>query len=141
MNRQEQNKATVQQWVEAGWNQGKVEIFDQLYAPGYTLHDPTAPNLQGGAAFKAFVGQFRSAMPDLHFRVDEMVAEQDKVVWRFTATGTHRGTLMGIPASGKPIHISGMVCSRFEEGKWVEDYTNWDTLGMLQQIGAIPALA
>jgi predicted ester cyclase len=70
-----------------------------------------------------------------------MIAEGDKVVWRWRITGTHRGELNGIPPTGKPISITGIVISRFAGGKWAEDYVNWDTLGMLQQIGVVPVLA
>jgi predicted ester cyclase len=70
-----------------------------------------------------------------------MMAEGDKVVWRWCITGTHAGELMGIPPTGKSIKISGIVISRFANGKWAEDYVNWDTLGMLQQIGVVPAMA
>jgi predicted ester cyclase len=70
-----------------------------------------------------------------------MVAEGDKVAWRWRITGTHSGDLMGIPPTGKPINITGIVVSRFAQGKWAEDYVNWDTLGMFQQIGVVPAMA
>jgi predicted ester cyclase len=77
-------------------------------------------------------------MPDLHLTIEEMVAEGDKVVWRLTGTGPHRGDFMGIPATQRSITVPGIVITRFEGGKWAEDFALWDQLGMLQQLGVIP---
>jgi steroid delta-isomerase-like uncharacterized protein len=138
----EQNKSIVQRWVEGGWNQGNLALVDELYTADYMIHDPTTPNFPGGhAAFKQFVTTLRIGFPDIHVTIEDMMAEADKVVWRWRITGTHSGTLMGIPPTGRPINITGIVISRFANGKWAEDYVNWDTLGMLQQIGAVPAMA
>jgi predicted ester cyclase len=74
--------------------------------------------------------------------VEEVVAEGNRVAGRFTMRGTHAGTLFGIPATGKAVGVGVMVIARFDEaGKWVEDWANWDQLGMLQQLGVIPAPA
>lgn len=135
----EQNKSIVHRWVEGGWNQGNLALVDELYTTDYFIHDPATPDFQGGqAAFKQFVNNLRTGFPDLHVTVEDMIAEGDKVVWRWRITGTHRGEINGIPATGKPISITGIVFSRFAGGKWAEDYVNWDTLGMLQQIGVVP---
>ena len=136
----EQNKAMVRRWVDGGWNSGDLSLVDEMYAPNYMIHDPSQPDFSGGAeAFKGFVSAFRAGLPDIHFKVEELVAEGDMVAWRFTTTGTHEGELLGIPPTGKRTMVTGLVISRFEGGKWAEDYVNWDTLGMLQQLGAIPA--
>lgn len=138
----EQNKSIVRRWVEGGWNQGNLALVDELYAADYMIHDPSAPDFPGGhAAFKQFVTTLRTAFPDIHVTVADMMAEGDKVTWRWTITGTHTGDLKGIPPTGKPIRITGIVLSRFALGKWAEDYVNWDTLGMMQQIGVVPAMA
>jgi predicted SnoaL-like aldol condensation-catalyzing enzyme len=78
-------KAMVKNWVAEGWNKGNLTLVDQMYAPNFTIHDPTAPNLTGADAFKQFVTAFRVALPDIQFTVEDMAAEGDKVVWRFTA--------------------------------------------------------
>ena len=82
---------------------------------------------------------FRTAFPDLHFTIEDMVAEDDKVTWRATTRGTHGGELMGIPPTGKPAVVASVIVSRFDGGKWAEDWVMIDTLGMLQQLGVIPA--
>jgi steroid delta-isomerase-like uncharacterized protein len=138
----EQNKSIVYRWVEGGWNEGNLALVDELYTADYMIHDPSTPDFPGGqAAFKQFVANLQTGYPDIHVTIEDMMAEGDKVVWRWRITGTHTGELMGIPPTGKSIKISGIVISRFANGKWAEDYVNWDTLGMLQQIGVVPAMA
>ncbi|MFN8458027.1 MAG: ester cyclase [Anaerolineae bacterium] len=135
----EQNKSMVHRWVEGGWNQGNLALVDELFAADYMIHDPQVPDFPGGqAAFKQFVTNLRTPFPDIHVTVEDMLAEGDQVAWRWTITGTHKADLNGIPPTGKPVRITGIVLSRFVKGKWTEDYVNWDMLGMLQQIGAIP---
>ena len=134
----EQNKAIVRRWVDGGWNGGNFGLVDEFYADDYTLHDPAMP-IHGRAGFKQYVAMYRSVFPDLHFTIEDMLAEADTVAWRITARGTHKGALMGIPPSDKPVAISAIIISRFVDGKWAEDWANIDMLGMLQQIGAIPA--
>jgi steroid delta-isomerase-like uncharacterized protein len=138
----EQNKSIVHRWVEGGWNQGNLALVDELYTADYMIHDPSTPNFPGGhAAFKQFVSNLQTGYPDIHVTIEDIMAEGDKVVWRWHITGTHTGELMGISPTGRPISITGIVISRFDNGKWAEDYVNWDTLGMLQQIGVAPAMA
>ena len=134
----EPNKAIVSRWVACGWNTGDLSLVDEFYAD-YTLHSPGMPDVQGTEAFKAFVTRYRTAFPDIHFTIEDLVADGDKVAWRATTRGTHRGELMGIPPTGKPIVVSSSIVSRFEGGKWAEDWVLIDMLGMLQQLGVIPA--
>ena len=138
----EQNKSIVRRWVENGWNKGNLALVDELYTPDYTLHDAqaTAP-VNSAAAFKQYVMSYRTAMPDLHFAIDDLVAEGDKVAWRFTARGTQTGPLGTLPPTGKKAVVTGTVTSRFTGGKWCEDYINLDVLGMMQQLGVIPMMA
>ena len=134
----EQNKAIVSRWVAGGWNNGDLSLVDEFYTADYTSHSPGAPDVQGQDAFKAFVTMYRTAFPDIHFTLEDLVADGDKVAWRATTRGTHRGELMGIPPTGKPIVASSSIVSRFENGKWAEDWVLIDTIGMLQQLGVIP---
>jgi steroid delta-isomerase-like uncharacterized protein len=135
----EANKAVIRQWVETGWNHGDFSTINNIYAADYAYNDPSAPPLpKGPQAIMGVVSTYRGAFPDVRMTIEDMVSEGDKVVWRWTVTGTHNGPLMGIPASGKSVRLSGIVISRFVNGKWAEDWANWDTLGMLQQIGAAP---
>ncbi len=82
---------------------------------------------------------FRAAYSDGRITVDDQVAEGDKVASRWTGRGTHDGQLMGIAPTGRRVTVPGVTVSRLENGKVVEEWTNWDTLGMLRQIGAVPA--
>jgi len=135
----EENKALVRRQFEAIWNGGNLALIDELYAPNYTNHDPANPDqAPGPAGFTQRVGLYRTALPDLHLTVEDQVAEDDRVVTRWTASGTHQGDLMGIPPTGKSVSVTGMLISRIESGKFVEEWVNWDTLGLLRQVGAVP---
>ena len=94
--------------------------------------------VKSSEALKQYVSTYRNAFPDLHFTIDDLVAEGDKVVWRFTSKGTHQGNFMGLPPTGKTSIVTGMVLFRLENSRIVEAYVNFDTLGLLQQLGIIP---
>jgi steroid delta-isomerase-like uncharacterized protein len=135
----EQNKSIVRRWVEEGWNKGALSVVDQLYAPNYVQHEPSPARVTSSEALKQYVSGYRTAFPDLHFSIDDLVAENDKVVWRFTSTGTQKGPFMGIPATGKQGTVTGMVMFRFDASRIAEGWVNIDALGLLQQLGIIPA--
>jgi len=138
----EDNKALIRRQFEAIWNGGNLNVIDELYAPNYTNHDPANPDqAPGPAGFIQRVSLYRTALPDLHLTIDDQVAEGDRVVTRWTGSGTHRGDLLGIPPTGRSVSVTGMLISRIEGGKFVEEWVNWDTLGLLQQVGAVPAPA
>jgi steroid delta-isomerase-like uncharacterized protein len=138
----EQNKSIVRRWIEEGWNKGNVGVVDQFYAADVVQHDPGSPApVTSSAALKQYVGVFLTAWPDLHFTIDDLIAEGDKVLWRFTGRGTQTGPLMNIPPSGKVGEATGMALFRLADGKIAEAWVNYDMLGLLQQIGAIPAMA
>jgi steroid delta-isomerase-like uncharacterized protein len=134
----EQNKSIVRRWVEEGWNKGNLAVIDQVYAGNYIQHEPSPMQVTSSEALKQYVGGYRTAFPDLHFTNDDLVAEGDKVVWRFTSTGTQTGAFMGIPATGKTGTVTGMVMFRLENSRIVEGWVNIDALGLLQQLGVIP---
>ena len=133
----EENKANDRRLIEEGWNQGNTAVFDELLAANYVAHDPTGP-IHGPEGFKQFYATYRTAFPDTHLAIEDQIAEGDKVTTRWTGTGTHQGPLMGIPPSGKHVTVTGITITRFADGKAVEAWFNFDALGMLQQIGAIP---
>ena len=135
----EQNKSIVYRWVEAAWNHGDFSQAGQLYPAEYLLHDTSSPApIRGSAGLCGFISAFRSAMPDLHMTIEQIVAEGDSVAWRFRVQGTQTGALQAIPASGRKVDITGEVFSRFKDGLWVEDYSNADQFTMLIQLGVIP---
>ena len=138
----EQNKALVRRTLEEIWNKGNLAVADELIAPNHVAHDPASLNPGSGPeATKQQASTYRTAFPDLHITIEDQVAEGDQVVTRWTATGTHRGDLMGIAPTGKQMTITGINISRIAGGKAQEDWTNWDTIGMMQQLGAVPQVA
>ena len=135
----EQNKISIRRWVEVAWNNGNLAIADEVYSTDYLLHDPAGP-IHGPEALKQFVATFRTAYPDIHATIEDMIAEESKVVWRYIVRGTHQGEFMGIAPTGKSITLTGILISRFADDKVVEDWNNYDALGMLQQLGVIPSM-
>ena len=133
----EENKAIDRRLTEEGWNQGNTAIFDEFLAADFLGHDPSGP-LHGPEGFTQLYATYRTAFPDTHLTIEDQIAEGDMVVSRLTATGTHQGPLMGIPPSGKRVTITGTTILRYASGKVAEAWYEYDALGMLQQIGAIP---
>ena len=140
MDKVEENKAIVRRAFEEVWNQGKLDVIDEIFAIDYVGHMPGSPDLHGPKGFKQFVTMNRTAFPDIQFTVEDQIAEGDKVVIRWSSTGTHKGELMGIPPTGVQVTSTGIGISRISGGKAVEDWDNWDALGMLQQLGVIPPM-
>jgi len=132
------NKAVVSMFVEEVINQGRLERADDLVAMDFVELDPLPGQRQGREGLKEVIGQMRSAFPDIHWVLDEMVAEDDKVFSRFTWSGTHRGAFLGIPATGRSIRVTGMVLDRIAEGKMAESRILMDRLSLMQQMGVIP---
>ena len=135
----EANVAVARRVFDDLFSQGKFDAADEIYAPNHTSHDPQAPGINGAAAMKHYIGAFRSAFPDLHLMIADEIAEGDKIVTRVTARGTHQGSFMGIAPTGKHAVVTGIVIDRFANGKTVEAWNNLDDLGLLQQLGVIPA--
>jgi steroid delta-isomerase-like uncharacterized protein len=119
---------------------GKYDVVDELVAPGAIGHDPAQPGpIAGPEAVKESARGYRAAFPDLSFTVDQTVEQGEYVATRWTSRGTHKGELFGIAATGKEATVSGITIDRWQNGKVVESWTNWDTLGLLQQLGAVPS--
>ena len=133
----QQNKALARRIFDEMESKGNLAIADETFAGDFVNHTPFGEN-HGPEGAKQFVKMLRSAFPDLHATVEDQVAEGDKVATRFTARGTHKGELNGIPASGNTMEISGIVISRFANGKIIEQWGNPDVFGLMRQIGAIP---
>ena len=134
------NKELSRRILEEVWNNRNLDAVDDLIAADFVQHDPQAPAaVRGSEAYKQFVRYYLDAFHDLRFTVEDQISEGQNVATRWTVTGTHNGDLRGIAATGHRISLTGMTCSRVVDGKFVESWSNWDTLGMLQQLGAIPA--
>jgi steroid delta-isomerase-like uncharacterized protein len=138
----EANKALVRRWFEEVWNQGREATIDELFAAngvGYGLGDTDAA-LRGPDGFKPFVRNLRGALPDIHMKIEDCLAEGEKVTVRITVEGTHKGGQLGVAPTGRRIHIEGIVVVRIVNGQIVEGWNSWDQLGLLRQIGALPAV-
>jgi len=138
----ENNKTLIRRVYEETINQGNLALLDELYSSDYVEHDPNYPQpVLGAEGLKQYFQTFRTAFPDLHLAIEDLVGEGDTVAVRQTARGTHQGELFGIPPTGKQITVTGMTIHRFVNGKPVESWVNSDSLGMLQQLGVIPAMS
>lgn len=141
-NMSEQNKAAARRFFEL-WESGNTDQFDEVVAADAVDHDPQRPfpDDRGAEAARKTAEMFLAAFPDTAYTIEQQVAEGDLVVTRWIARGTHEGELMGIPATQKSVEVSGIAIDRFSDGKIVESWGNWDTIGLMQQLGAIPAPA
>jgi len=133
------NKAVIQTFIEEVLNQQRLERADDLVNQNFVELDPLPGQQQGREGLKAILRVLWSAFPDMHWVVNEMVAEADKVVTRFVWTGTHRGAFLGIPAAGRSVEVKGVVIDRLEDGKMADSRILMDTMGLMQQLGVIPA--
>ena len=135
----EEHKALVRRFVEEVQNRGDLASLDELCAPDFVNHSapPGVPPTREGLVQLTAV--FRQAFPDGRMAIEDMLAEGDKVVTRKTFRGTHQGDLMGLPPTGRRVEIGLIDIVRVVDGKVVEHWNAVDNLGMLQQLGAIPA--
>src|SRR5271165_2848184 len=134
-----ENKTVITRFVEEVINQGQLERVDDLVAVDFVELDPLRGQQQGREGLKQVIKAFRSAFPDIHWAIEEMVGEGDKVFSRFTWHGTHRGEFFGVPATGRQISVKGMVVDRVVAGKMVDSRILMDGLGMMTQLGVIPS--
>jgi len=133
------NKTVIRMFIEDVINQGRLDRADDIVREDFVELDPLPGQSQGREGLKEVIRQMRCAFPDIHWIVDEMLAEDDKVFTRFTWSGTHRDAFLGVPATGRPITVKGMVIDRLVAGKMADSRILMDTLGMMQQLGALPA--
>ena len=132
------NRVVVQRFLEEVINQGRLEQANEIVAEDFVELDPLPGQRQGREGLKEVIGMLRAAFPDMHWVVDEMIAEGEKVVTRFTWTGTQQGTFMGMPATGRSVAVKGVVIDRIVGGMMTDSRILMDTMGMVQQLGAIP---
>ncbi len=135
------NKSVIRTFIEDVINQGRLERADDIVIGDFVELDPLPGQAQGKEGLKEMIRQMRSAFPDIRWIVDEMLAEGDKVFTRFTWSGTHQGAFLGVPATGRRIAVKGMVIDRLVAGKMADSRILMDTLGMMQQLGALPVPA
>lgn len=123
--------------IEEFWNQGQLALADELFAADYVRYDPATPNIGTGLdAAREAVTSYRTAFPNLRLNIEDLLADGDKVVLRWTARGAHLGDLRGTAPTGKEITITGITIFRIADGRIAEEWVNWNILGLLQQLGA-----
>jgi len=136
----ETNKTVSRRFFEEVFGQGKLNVLDEIIAKDHVNSGPgSLPGLPTGPeGTKQLVTVYRNAFPDVHFTIDEQIAEGDKVVTRWSAHGTHQGELAGLPATGKSSTVTGISIDRIVNGKIAESWGIFDEFGLMQQLGAIP---
>jgi steroid delta-isomerase-like uncharacterized protein len=131
-----ENKQIAQRFMEECWNQGKMDSIGELMASGCTFHDPVFPGLTSGAEnMKRHIEMCRSGFPDLKVTVDDTIAERNEVVHHWTVRGTHKATFLGMPATNRNAVVSGTTIHRIEGGKIVEQWSDWNLMSLMEQLG------
>lgn len=129
------NKVLLQRFFDEIYNRGNLYVADELVAADYLNHNPAPGEAPGREGLKAFIAYLRRAFAGLYIAIEDQVAEGDKVVTRFTISGRQEGEFAGIPATGKQASVTAMSIHRIADGLIQESWLNWDTLGMVQQLG------
>ena len=134
----EANKAVIRRLVDGYWTKRDVKVFDEVFAARFIDHHPMpgVPGTKDG--LRQLTLGLQSAFPDGQTMLDDVLADGDRVAWRWTFQGTQKGPVMGIPATGKSITITGITIDRIAAGQIVERWSQIDTLGMMTQLGAVP---
>ena len=137
----EGNKNAVRRLFEEVWNKGNLQVTDELFTPNYTHHDASTPDVgRGPESEKKRATLYRAAFPDFRLTIEDLIADGETVMARWSCRGTHKGDLSGIAPTGKQFTISGVSIARFANGKMAEGWVNWDALGLMQQLGVVPEL-
>jgi steroid delta-isomerase-like uncharacterized protein len=135
------NKHTLaHEWFEELWNKRRTETIDRLLTDDVIVHglvDEQGNEIRGPSEFKKFFLQFTKAFPDIHVEVADTISEGDKIAARCIVTGTHRGDILGVPGSDKPVRFAGVAILRIKDGKIVEAWNNFDFQTLSQQIGGV----
>lgn len=132
------NGNIVRSFIEEVLNQGNIEASGKFFWEDMVEQLPLPGQGPGLAGLKDVLRGMRAAFPDMHWKIEEQIAEADKVLSRFEWTGTHRGTFLGVPATGRPVKVWGMVIDRLEGGKIKDTRILMDTLGLMMQLGVFP---
>ena len=133
------NKKISCRLFEEIWNNGDLKIIDEIISEDFLLHIGNI-EIKGLTNYTNYIKSYRNAFPDVHFKIEDLIAEEDKVVERYTATGTHKGEFYGIPPTNKKGKISGIDIVRITNGKMTERWGQADLLGLIKQLDIIPEL-
>jgi steroid delta-isomerase-like uncharacterized protein len=136
-----ENKSLARRSLDELWTKGNLAAVDQLYSDNCIFHDLGSPeDIRGREGLKQFARSYRAAVPDLQCTVEDAIAEGDKVAVRWVSRGAHRGDFMGIAPTGKQVTFRGIQMYRISKGRIEEEWAGFNTVGALQEIGAIPRL-
>ena len=138
INLSEKNKTVIRNALDDIWNHGNLDKADIFFTKDYVYHG--IPEIHGAEGIKQHVAALRTGVPDFHLTLEDMIAEGDKVVCRWTGGGTQMSEFMGIPASGKQVKITGIIISRISDNKIAEEWETSDQLGLMQLLGVIPPM-
>lgn len=133
-----ENERLVERFFTEFVNAGDAEAGREFLAEDYVRHDPSQGEIRGRESMLTFISEMRRAFPDASVAVDELFSADDRVVVLATERGTHQGTFMDVPATGKAVEVTGIVVHRVEDGRIAETWAQWDSLGMLRQLGILP---
>lgn len=134
----EQNKSVVRKFFEEIMNKGNLNLIDELVASNWVNIDSALPPLEGQEGARKLVMIFRSAFPNMHAEIPDLIADGDRVAAVFSGSATQNGEFMGFPPSGKSVKLNGIGVFRLTDGRLAENRVNVDMLSVLQQIGAVP---
>jgi steroid delta-isomerase-like uncharacterized protein len=133
-----QNKTIARRFNEEVWGRGDQATLEELLDPDFVDHDALPGQAPGREGHKQILAAFHSAFPDLNVTTEDIVTEGEKVVSRWTARGTHHGELLGIAPTGNEVTIKGIDVLRVAEGRIAERWSQFNSLEMMQQLGAVP---
>jgi steroid delta-isomerase-like uncharacterized protein len=131
-----QNKVLATSIMEELYSKGDMSVVDKIVSADYVYRAPGL-EVRGPKDLKEFVAEYRTAFPDLNVRIDDMIAEGEKVAIRFTMSGTHAGDFDGLAPTNKKVEATGILINRYENGKLVEDWDQFDIYSLMQQLGAV----
>ncbi len=133
-----QNEKIIRRYFDEAWNQGKLEVLDEIIDPNYINHSPGLPDpLPGPNGLKPIIAAIRTGLPDLHFQIEDLVITENKVAIRCTMQGTHLGDLFDIQPTGKKVKINQMQIEYIKDGKIFEHWRQSDDMGLMKQLGQI----
>lgn len=135
-----QNQELVQRFFDEVCNQQKLQVANELFSTGHIYHDPQIPAAPGPDGMKQVIQTYQEAFPDAHWHVIETIVAGNDIITRWKGTGTHKKELMGIPPTGKKANVDGIWIHRIKNDRIAESWNVWDTLGLLQQLGVVPAM-
>jgi len=136
-----ENKNIVRRLYGEAWNKRKLELVAELISPSHALNDPFVSGSQiGPEMYRRRIQELTASFPDLHFSVEDLIAEKDKVVASWVISATHQGEFMNIPATGKKVSVEGITIHYIRDGKILDSNARWDAVGLLRQLGALPAI-